>query len=257
MMIQARNVQKSFSGRDILRGVDLDVAEGELIGLIGKSGEGKSVLLKCLCGLYRPEAGDVQVAGVDLSKASRKEISALRAHFGYLFQSMALFDSLTVLENVALPLVEARRFPRAEIESRAREMLDRLEIANVADNYPSQISGGMQKRVALARTLVTRPKVVLFDEPTTGLDPLRKRAVLGLLSVTKKAFGFTAIIVSHDLPEMMSMCDRIVLLDGGVAAFSGTPAQARESSHPVLQAMLKAAEAPARGELEAEAANLV
>jgi len=244
--IEIKGLTKSFQGRAVLRGVDLAVEEGKLTVVIGKSGEGKSVLLKHVMGIMRPDSGDVFFEGRPLGAMSRAERRALKPKMSYMFQSMALFDSLTVFENIALPLRERLRLGEGEVGRRVGRMLAELELEPARDRYPSQLSGGMQKRVALARALVTEPSIVLFDEPTTGLDPLRKWSVFKLIDSSRRRFGFTALMVSHDIPDVFEIADRVALLDEGRIEFSGTPDEARASEHPVLRGFM-----PGRAELAA------
>ena len=234
-LIEIKKLRKAFAGREVLRGVDIDIPQGGITAIIGKSGEGKSVLLKNIVGLLTPDSGQVLFRGQSLRefKSSRNSGQGLR--LSYMFQGMALFDSLTVFENVALPLSEKTRLPKSEIAAKVRAIMDELELFDVGAKYPSQISGGMQKRVALARALVTQPEIVLFDEPTTGLDPIRKKAVLQLIHESCEKFGFTAVIVSHDLEDVFPICRRVVMLDEGEVVFQGTPDEARLCEHPVLR----------------------
>ncbi|GFK95405.1 putative phospholipid import ATP-binding protein MlaF [Fundidesulfovibrio magnetotacticus] len=237
-LIEIKGLTRSFQGRPVLRGVDLRVPEGGLTVVIGKSGEGKSVLLKHVMGLLRPDSGDVRFEGRALGEMTRAQLRALKPRMSYMFQGMALFDSLTVFENVALPLRERLRLPGREVEARVGRMLEELELAGARERYPSQLSGGMQKRVALARALVTEPSIVLFDEPTTGLDPLRKWAVFRLIDASRRRFGFTALMVSHDIPDVFEIATHVALLDEGRIVFSGTPEEALASEHPVLRGFM-------------------
>ncbi len=237
-LIEIRELAKSFQGRPVLRGVNLEIPAGGLTAVIGKSGEGKSVLLKHIMGLIRPDSGDVLFEGKALGGMNRAERSELKSAMSYMFQGMALFDSLTVFDNIALPLREKLRLKEPEVRARVERKLKELELSEVPGKFPSQLSGGMQKRVALARALVTEPRIVLFDEPTTGLDPLRKWAVFKLIDDSRKAFGFTALMVSHDIPDVFTVADRVALLDEGKIVFSGTSRQALESDHPVLRGFM-------------------
>lgn len=237
-LIEIIDLVKSFQGKAVLRGVNLSIPAGGLTAVIGKSGEGKSVLLKHVMGLMRPDSGDVHFEGKALGSMSRAERSGLKSAMSYMFQGMALFDSLTVYDNIALPLREKLRLKEPEVRERVERKLAELELSEVPGKYPSQLSGGMQKRVALARALVTGPRIVLFDEPTTGLDPLRKWAVFKLIDDSRKAFGFTAVMVSHDIPDVFTVADRVALLDEGKIVFSGTSREAMESDHPMLRAFM-------------------
>jgi len=237
-LIEIRQLTKSFQGRRVLRGVDLEIAAGGLTVVIGKSGEGKSVLLKHIIGLLRPDSGDVWFEGKALGSMSKAERAGLKGVMSYMFQAMALFDSLTVFDNVALPLREKLRLPEPEVRRRVREKMDQLELGGTGDSYPSQLSGGMQKRVALARALVTEPRIILFDEPTTGLDPMRKWGVFKLIDDSRKAFGFTAVMVSHDIPDVFHIADNVAMLDEGRIVFTGSSREALEGANPLLRAFM-------------------
>jgi len=233
--IEFVDVYKAFGEKVVLDGVSCTFYEGEITTIIGKSGVGKSVFLKHIIGLLRPDSGEIRVRGVPISGMDKKALKAFRSSISYMFQGNALFDSMTVYENIALPLEEKRVYDRAEIEKRVRSKAEQLELLDVLDKYPSQISGGMQKRVALARAVVTDPKAVLFDEPTAGLDPLRKNAVFSMVHQYQKAFGFTGIIVSHDIPDVFYISDRIAILDDGKIIFEGSPLLLEQSQDPAVR----------------------
>jgi phospholipid/cholesterol/gamma-HCH transport system ATP-binding protein len=233
-LIEFRSVTKSFGTRTILDRVSLAVHEGEVSTIIGKSGVGKSVLLKHIIGLLQPDSGDILFNGKSVGKMSRSERAMLKGQVSYMFQNNALFDSMTVFENIALPLRERTRLSGKEIRELVMEKIDIMELSEVPDKYPSQISGGMQKRTALARALVTQPRIVLFDEPTTGLDPLRKNSVLAMVAHYQKRFGFTAVLVSHDIPDVFYISNRIIILDEGRTLFQGTPLELEQSEHNVV-----------------------
>jgi len=237
-MIAIRGLKKAFQGQEILRGVDMTVPEGIITAVIGKSGEGKSVLLKHIIGLLTQDSGDILFQGEALSTMTRAERRTFRRHCSYMFQNMALFDSMTVFDNIALPLRETERLPEPQVAKRVDELCQRLELTGVRGKYPSQISGGMQKRVALARALATEPKLVLFDEPTTGLDPIRKASVLALIDQSRRQFGFTAVLVSHDIPDIFSIVGHVAMLDGGRIVFEGTPAEITASTEPLVRRFL-------------------
>lgn len=237
-LIEVRDLAKSFQGRPVLRGVNLRVSAGTLTVVIGKSGEGKSVLLKHIIGLLRPDSGDVFFEGRPLSGMDRSERGALKGVMSYMFQGMALFDSLTVFDNIALPLREKLRLPEAEVKKRVEGKFEELELGEVGAKFPSQLSGGMQKRVALARALVTKPRIVLFDEPTTGLDPLRKWAVFKLIDDSRKLYGFTALMVSHDIPDVFRVADNVAMLDEGRIVFDGTAEEAARGEDSHVRAFL-------------------
>ncbi len=238
-LISIKNLCKSFGGQKVLRGVDLDVPEGTITAVIGKSGEGKSVLLKHIIGLLAPDSGEILIQGKRIADLPKAEQRALRRAFSYMFQNMALFDSMTVAENIALPLRENTSMAARDIDARVEEKIAQLELGAVSEKYPSQLSGGMQKRVALARALITEPKIVLFDEPTTGLDPIRKSAVLKLIADSRERFGFTALLVSHDIPDVFDIAGNVAMLDEGRIVFAGTPEDVRNSSNKALGRFLR------------------
>lgn len=223
--LAVHDLKKRFGDNVVLDGVTLDVPRGRLLAIVGKSGTGKSVLLKCLAGVMTPSSGEVCFDGAPLSRQNPEALAAFRARCSYLFQGNALLDSLNAWENVALPLEQTTLLPKSEIRARVADALERLELEDDARSYPSQMSGGMQKRLALARAIVTRPELVLFDEPTAGLDPIRRNAVFTLIAKARRDFNFTAVIVTHDLPEALAACDRIAFLDEGRIRFAG-PASA-------------------------------
>ncbi len=231
-VIQFEQVHKSFGATHVLKGVNLSIYKGEITTVIGKSGEGKSVLLKHIVGLLEPDSGSVLYEGRSIHSLARKERRSIKHKFSYMFQSTALFDSLTVFENIALPLRERTRFRDSEIQSRVNQRMTQLDLSETHDKYPSQLSGGMKKRVALARALITDPEIILFDEPTTGLDPIRKNAVHSMISNYQKQFGFTGVLVSHEIPDVFYISQRIVMLDEGVIVFEGRPDEIERSSNP-------------------------
>ncbi len=232
--IQLRDIRKSFGSHLVLDGVNLSIYEGEITAIIGKSGGGKSVLLKHVIGLIKPDSGEILVRGKPLREFTRDEWREFKRSLSYMFQSNALFDSMTVYENIALPLVERGGFTRKEIDGKVHSRLEQFELIDVEDKYPSQISGGMQKRVALARALVTEPKMILFDEPTTGLDPLRKNAVLNMIAHYQKAIGFTAVVVSHDIPDIFFISNRVAIIDNKRIPFQGTPVELEQSDNEIV-----------------------
>jgi phospholipid/cholesterol/gamma-HCH transport system ATP-binding protein len=224
-LLEARGLHKRFGEQVVLDGVDLVVPAGSLVCVLGKSGAGKSVFLKCLAGVLVPDAGEILFEERPMNVGDRAARAEFRQRCSYLFQSNALFDSLTALENVALPLEQTSALSRREFNARARDVLRLLELDEFRDRYPSQLSGGMQKRLALARALVTQPRLVLFDEPTAGLDPLRRNAVFAMIARYQGELGFTALVVTHDLDEALVAGDRVALLDDGRMHFEGTPAE--------------------------------
>ncbi len=238
-LIELRNVTKRFGEKIVLDSINLSIFEGDITTIIGKSGEGKSVLLKHIIGLLRPDEGKVLFKGRQLKDMSRKERKSFKRQISYMFQNNALFDSLTVFENIALPLRERTRLHEDAIRSRVLAQIDRMELSGVAHKYPSQLSGGMQKRVAMARALVSEPKIILFDEPTAGLDPLRKNAVLSMIAHHQRKIRFTAILVSHDIPDVLFVSNRVAIIDSGRIPFQGTPVELEQSENPVVQQFIK------------------
>ncbi|MDG2167116.1 MAG: ATP-binding cassette domain-containing protein [Opitutales bacterium] len=209
-----QGLSKQFGDQVILNAIDLEVPLGEHTTLIGRSGIGKSVFLKCIAGLLEADAGTITLDNGDPVP-----------HCSYLFQQNALFDSMTVFDNVALPVRERERVSKSELKDRVTAMLAKLDLENAAAKYPAEISGGMQKRVALARALITQPEIILFDEPTTGLDPERKYSVFDMIRQYRQQFGFTVIMVSHDVPEVFEISDQVAWLDQGKIAFWGSPSE--------------------------------
>jgi phospholipid/cholesterol/gamma-HCH transport system ATP-binding protein len=241
-IIQFENVRKSFGSTSVLEGVNLSIFEGETTTIIGKSGVGKSVLLKHIIGLIQQDAGRILFRGVSLEEMKSRERKAFKRLFSYMFQGTALFDSMTIFQNIALPLQETTRMSKKEIREKVREKMEQLDIQGIDDKFPSQISGGMKKRVALARALITEPKIVLFDEPTTGLDPIRKSTVHGMISDYQKKFGFTAVMVSHEIPDIFYISQRIAMLDEGRILFEGDPEEFQESNNPIIRQFIQGLE---------------
>ena len=232
MLLDVRGVTKSYGDNAVLTGVDLQVPRACVVTVLGRSGTGKSVFLKCLAGVERPDSGHILFDGQAVDAPAAR--ADFRRRCSFLFQSNALFDSLTALENVALPLEQTTDLSAAEVRTRSLEALRQLELDAHSDRYPSQLSGGMQKRLALARAIVTRPELVLFDEPTAGLDPLRRNAVFEMIVKYQRQFGFTAVIVTHDVAEVLVISDQVALLDSGTVRFAGTPDAFRASTDPFV-----------------------
>ena len=234
-LIQLNDIHKTFGSNKVLDGITLSIYQGEITTIIGKSGGGKSVLLKHIIGLLEPDSGQILFNGQPLSGMKRPERKTLKRKFSYMFQGNALFDSLTVCENVALPLKETTSMSDKEIRRRADEKMAHLDIQGIEDKYPSQLSGGMKKRVALARALMTDPEIILFDEPTTGLDPIRKNAVLSMISDYQKKFGFTGVVVSHEIPDIFNISQRIAMLSDGIILFEGEPDEIQRTPVPEIR----------------------
>lgn len=235
-LIQIQHLSKSFGERTILQDATLDIRRNEITALIGKSGTGKSVLVKHIIGLLKSDSGDIIFDGVPYNGISGSQFAAIKNRCSYMFQNNALFDSLTVFENIALPLREKSNLSRREIDAKVSARIEQLELSEVSDMYPKQISGGMQKRVALARALVTEPEIIFFDEPTTGLDPIRKKAVFSMIHHYHERFNFTAVIITHDIPDIFYIAHTVHILDEGRIIFSGTPVELEQSHNPVLTA---------------------
>lgn len=231
-LIEFKNVTKSFGSRTVLDRVNLQIYEGQVTTIIGLSGSGKSVLLKHIIGLLKPDEGTILFKGKPLDTMKKKEKAASLAQISYMFQDNALFDSMTVHENIALPLRETTNLKNAEIDLRVMARIEQSELGDAADKYPSELSGGMQKRAALARALVTDPKIVLFDEPTSGQDPVRKNAILSMIAQYQRKFGFTAVLVSHEIPDVYFISDRILALYEREIVFQGTPEELETFDHP-------------------------
>jgi len=234
-IIEIQGLYKSLGGRPVLRGVGLTVEQGETLVILGRSGCGKTVLLKHIIGLYRPDRGRVIVDGVDLTTLTERELDRMRLKFGMLFQESALFDSLTVYENVGFALIEHRLMSPDEVRARVRECLKLVGLEGIEEMYPQELSGGMKKRVGLARAIATRPQIILYDEPTSGLDPLMGEEINRLILRLRDQLGVTSLVVTHDLGSALAIGDRIALLEDGVIAALGTPAELRVSDDPVVK----------------------
>jgi len=225
-------VWKSFGGLEVLRGSDLQVAPGDIVTILGGSGSGKSVTLKHMIGLLRPDRGRVFVDGEDVTLYSERAWVEVRRRFGYVFQGAALFDSLSVAENIAFPLREHLKWSEREVRERVRECLAAVALPGIEQKMPAELSGGMRKRVGVARAIALEPSVILYDEPTTGLDPANARRIGQLILALRKRLRATSVVVTHDLEVCFSVSDRIVLLKDGQLVVEGTPEEIRASSHP-------------------------
>lgn len=233
--IRVTGLAKSFGEQKTLQGVDLDIYHGETLVLIGPSGEGKSVLLKHIIGLLNPDEGKVELEGTDLSHMKERELLKMRRRMGYLFQNSALFDSLTVAQNVAFPLIEAGIRDQAEIDKRVQEALELVELGEHKDKMPVNLSGGMRKRVGIARAIIGRPDCVLYDEPTAGLDPIVTDVIDLMISRLQKRFQVTSIVITHDMGSVFKIADRVAMLKNGVIYFIGTPDALKQSTDPEIQ----------------------
>jgi phospholipid/cholesterol/gamma-HCH transport system ATP-binding protein len=239
--ISIRGLEKSYGSKRVLRGVNLDVAEGETLVVLGGSGEGKTVLLRHLNGLERPDRGDVIVAGHRLNDLSEDELSVVRMQVSIVFQGGALFDSLTVLDNVAYSLREHRVLDEPGVRRRVAEVLEMVDLRDAEHLYPAELSGGMKKRVALARAIALQPKAVLWDEPTTGLDPIVTHRINLMIRGLQKRVGFTSVVVTHDLRSAFIVGDRFALLDRGVIRFTGTADEVRATSDELMREFVETA----------------
>ncbi len=241
-LIEFKDVTKRFGPRTVLDRVNLQIFEGQVTTIIGLSGAGKSVLIKHIIGLLRPDEGQILFRGKPLGEMSKAEMDECRAGMSYMFQDNALFDSMSVYDNVALPLRETTNLKKAEIDRRVMARIEQTELLDAIHKYPSEMSGGMQKRVALARALVTEPRIVLFDEPTSGQDPIRKNAILGMIAEYQRRFGFTAILVSHEIPDVYFISNRILALYRQKIVFQGTPEELELFEHPFKDEVIQSLE---------------
>jgi len=234
-MIQMIDVRKSFGAQEVLKGINLSIFEGKTTVIVGESGQGKSLIIKHILGLMKPTSGKVLVEGKDINIISREKLKEIRADFGVLFQHAALFDSMTVFENIALPLRERTKASEEEIRNKVAEMLALMDLEGSGEKYPAQISGGMRKRVGLARALVLNPKIVFFDEPTTGLDIAKSNEIYRVFFRTQTKLGYTSVIVSHDVPKIFKLADYVALLYNGVIQDCISPEDFQTSENPVIR----------------------
>jgi phospholipid/cholesterol/gamma-HCH transport system ATP-binding protein len=240
--IRVRGLNKTFGPQHVLRGIDLDIERGRTNIIIGGSGQGKSVLMKHLMGLLRPDSGEIWVDGEDVVPFTDQQMGRLRRKFGMVFQYAALFDSMNVVENIAFPLIERYKLSRDEIMERVRDLLRRLDLANVdgiEKKIPPELSGGQRKRVGLARALIDRPEILLYDEPTTGLDPVATKNVDEMIRRTADDFGVTSVVISHDMASTFRIGDRISMLAGGKIVVTGGPQEVLASRHPALREFIE------------------
>jgi phospholipid/cholesterol/gamma-HCH transport system ATP-binding protein len=241
VVISCRGLCKTFADKPVLRDLDFEVVRGETVVVLGGSGSGKSVLLKHMNALLRPDRGGVWFGGENLSELAETELPRFRRRIGMLFQMAALFDSMSIFDNVAYPIREWRLLPEAEIPARVRDLLDVVELEGTEDLVPAELSGGMRKRAGLARALALEPQVLLYDEPTTGLDPVVAQKINLLIRDLQRRFGLTSVVVTHDLHSAFTVADRIAFLHEGKIAFRGTPDEARRTTQPLLREFLDAA----------------
>jgi phospholipid/cholesterol/gamma-HCH transport system ATP-binding protein len=234
-IIRLIGVKKSFDSQVVLDGVDIDIVSNRTTVIAGGSGQGKSVTLKLILGLLKPDSGQILIDGRDVTGMKGRELKEIRSQFGVLFQGAALLDSLSVFDNVALPLQERTSHDQAEVRRRVLGTLEQLGLHGAENKYPAQLSGGMKKRVGLARALQLKPKIMLFDEPTTGLDPEKTMEIYQLFHQTQQQFGYTAVIVSHDIPKVFNLADQVIILNRGKAAVFASPQDIQRSEAPEIK----------------------
>ncbi|MEE8612982.1 MAG: ATP-binding cassette domain-containing protein [Nitrospirales bacterium] len=254
-MITMRGVEKGFGQQEVLRGVDLEIPPGQLTTIIGPSGEGKSVLLKHMIGLLKPDRGEVWVDGVEISRLRGPSLDEVRKRFAMLFQSAALFDSMNVFDNVAFPLREKRLASESEVPRMVNDMLERVGLGEMGHKFPAELSGGMKKRAGLARALVVGPEIILFDEPTTGLDPLMARTIHNLIRSMHQVFGFTAIMVSHQVPDIFPISDWVAMLKHGKIIAMARSRDFQGLTDPVVREFILADEMPGPSSVEGPGQN--
>lgn len=239
-MIKIQNLYKSFGGKKVLNGINLEISVGETLVIIGRSGCGKSVLIKHIVGLLKPDSGTVTVEDKDVNELSEKGLYDLRKKFGFLFQGAALFDSMTVYENVSLPLVESSNgFTKKNIDDAVKEKLELVGLPGSENLKPAELSGGMKKRVGLARALITNPDYILYDEPTTGLDPIMSDSIDNLIKELSQKLNVTAVVVTHDMYSVKNVADKVAMMHDGLIHFTGTPAQLLKSEDSVIQDFIR------------------
>ncbi len=238
-MIKIKNLKKSFENQQVLKGINLDVKEEKITFIIGKSGSGKSVLLKHILGLLKPDKGKIFIDNVEITQAPLKKLNEVRKKFGVLFQNVALFDSMNVFENIAFPLVEHLKLTKNEIKKRVSETLSLVGLEGIENKMPSELSGGMKKRVGLARAIILKPKILIFDEPTTGLDPVICDAVDNMIVEIQRKLKLTVLVVSHDIPAVFRIADFVAMLDNGIIVEYGTPEDLKKSKNHTIQEFLK------------------
>ena len=239
-IIRVKNLRKAFGGNEVLRDVSLTIPEKSLCAVIGQSGTGKSVLFKSIMGMLKPDAGQVWFKDKELTAVKSDELIAMRKSFGYSFQNAALFDSMTVGENLAFPLKEVLRIrSKPEIKKRVNELLEWIELPGIESKRPDELSGGMRKRVGVARALIMRPEVLFFDEPTTGLDPVLAEAINNLVIRVNREFRITCVMITHDIPGAFRIAGKIFFLDQGYVAAEGSPDEIAASEHQMVKDFIR------------------
>ncbi len=237
-MIEIIDVYRSFNGNEVLKGINLQLAEGEMFALIGRSGLGKSVLLKHIVGIMKPNKGQIFVDGQNIHNLRGRNLEQTRKKFGFLFQEGALFDSFSVYDNVAFPLRENTDLSEKKIREKVMQELEHMGMKNDSEKYPAELSGGMRKRAALARAMVIKPSIMLFDEPTTGLDPIIGQSIINYIQSSHKRIGFTGIIVTHDVPRIFSVVQKIAMIHDGKIIVSGTYREIEDKKDPCFEQFL-------------------
>lgn len=237
-MIKVENLHKSFNGNKVLNGISFEVPKGTTTVVLGRSGTGKSVLLKCIVRLLKPDSGSIFIDGKNVFELDRKELNELRKNIGFLFQSAALYDSMTVKENLAFPLLRHTELTENEIESKITEMLELVGLSDAINKMPAELSGGQKKRIGLARALILRPKIMLYDEPTTGLDPVTSKEIARLIVDMQNKFQMTNIVVTHDMVVALSTADKILLLEKAKILFEGNVEELQKSDLQIVKDFL-------------------
>ena len=239
-VIEIKNLKKSFNGKEVLKGINLTVTKGENVVVLGKSGQGKSVTIQCIAGMITPDDGTVKVLGQEINDLNEDDLKALRIRMGFLFQHAALYDSMTVRENLAFPLKAALKIKdKAEIERRSIEALEAVGLADAIDKMPADLSGGQRKRMGLARTLIVNPEIILYDEPTTGLDTVTSKEISQLILDIKQRYGASAIIITHDMACAKKTADRIVIMNDGQYIAEGSYTELENSSDEFINSFFK------------------
>ncbi len=244
IVIRINNLHKAFGTQKVLEGINLDIKHGEITVIIGKSGGGKSVLMKHLIGLLKPDEGEIWIDGSDITRLKERDLNEVRKKFGMLFQEAALFDSMNVLDNVAFPVREHTKLPEREIVGMAQEILKNVGLVGFDDKMPSELSGGMRKRVGLARALILDPGIILFDEPTSALDPITSLTILDLIKETQERLHKTFVVISHDILGMFRIAHNVAMLNNGRIVEFGTPKEIRQSKKEEVKEFLKATGIP-------------
>jgi phospholipid/cholesterol/gamma-HCH transport system ATP-binding protein len=240
VVIEIKNLKKSFGSKDVLKDITLDVHRGENVVVLGRSGQGKSVTIQCIVGMLIPDAGTLKVFGEDIAELNERELKELRMKIGFLFQSGALYDSMTVRENLEFPLTRVLKIrEQSELDQRVEEILESVGLADAADKMPSDLSGGMRKRAGLARTLIIKPEIMLYDEPTTGLDPITSREISELILDMQKKYKTSSIIITHDMECARITADRVVIMNDGEYIEEGTFEGLQKSKNKIVQSFFK------------------